>query len=127
MRLILSIAMQLVANAIGLIVANALLEDFHLNASGFLIAVGVFTLIAAIVQPMIRQAAMKNAQALLGSTALVVSLVALVVTTLITDGLSISGLTTWVLAAVVVWAAGLIATMLLPIYVFKQLREERGR
>lgn len=128
MRLILSIAMQLVANAVALLIANAVLEDFHLTASGFVVAVGIFTLISAIVSPMIRQAAMRRSSAMLGSTALIVSLVALVATSILMgDDLQIDGLSTWLLAAVIVWAGGLIATLLLPIFVFKQLREDSGR
>lgn len=123
MRLILSIVVQIIANAIALVVANLLLEDMTLNISGFLIAVGVFTLLTAIITPMLRQAALKKSPALLGSTALVTSLVALIGTNVLTDGLDITGLTTWVLAAVVVWAAALIATALLPFVIFKQLRK----
>lgn len=127
MRLVLSVALQLVANAVALIVANVLLDDMELTASGFFVAVGIFTLISAVVSPMIRQAAIKRSPAILGSSALIVSLVALVATSiLVGDDLSIDGLTTWVLAAVVVWAGGLLASFLLPFVVFKRLREERN-
>lgn len=125
MRLVLTILMQLVANAIALVLAAAILDDMTLTASGFFVAVGIFTLISIIVSPMIRQAAVKKSPALLGSTALVVSLVALIGTALVTDSLSITGLTTWVLATVAVWAGGLVATALLPFVVFKRLRDDR--
>jgi putative membrane protein len=126
-RLVLAVALQLVANAVALVVANVVLDDMHLSASGFFVAVGIFTLISAIVAPMIRQAALRRSPAILGSTALIVSLVALVATSiLVGDDLRIEGLTTWVLAAVVVWAGGLVAAFLLPFVVFKQLREERS-
>lgn len=123
-RLVLSVAMQLVANAIALVIAAYLLDDMALDLGGFLVAVGVFTLISAIVTPMIRQAALRRSPALLGSTALAVSLIALIGTALLTDGLRIRGLTTWILAAVAVWAAALVATALLPVFVFKQLRDD---
>jgi uncharacterized membrane protein YvlD (DUF360 family) len=124
-RLILTIVMTLIANAIALVLAAALLDDMTLDAQGFLVAVGIFTLISAIVQPMIRQAAVKRSPAILGSSALLVSLIALIGTAILSDGLQITGLTTWVLAAVAMWAAGLLATALLPILVFKRLRERR--
>jgi hypothetical protein len=124
-RLILTIVMTLLANAIALVLAAALLDDMTLNAQGFLVAVGIFTLISAIVHPMIRQAAVKRSPALLGSSALLVSLLALVGTAILSDGLQITGFTTWLLAAVAMWAAGLLATALLPILVFKRLRERR--
>lgn len=127
MRLVLSVALQLVANAVALIVANLLLEDMELSATGFLVSVGIFTLISAIVSPMIRQAAVRRSPAILGSTALIVSLVALVATSLLVgDDLVIDGFTTWLLAAIIVWAGGLLATFLLPFVIFKQLREERN-
>jgi uncharacterized membrane protein (DUF2068 family) len=126
MRLVLSIALQLVANAIGIIVAAAILEDMSLDAGGFFIAVGVFTLISIVVSPMIRQAAIRRSSAMLGSSALIVSLLALIGTVLLTDGMMISGVGTWVLAAVIVWLAGLVATALLPFVIFKRLREDRN-
>jgi hypothetical protein len=42
----------------------------------------------------------------------------------LTDGLRISGLTTWVLATVVVWAAALAANLLLPLVIFKRVLAE---
>lgn len=126
MRLILSVLMALVANAIALVLAAAVLDDMELDVNGFLIAVGIFTLISAVLQPMIRQAAMKRSPALLGSTALATSLFALIGTAILSDGLRITGLTTWILAAVAMWAAGLLAMALLPVLVFKRLREERS-
>lgn len=123
MRLILSILLQLVANAIALVLAAAILENMTLHIDGFFIAVGVYTLLSVIVSPMLRQAALKKSSALLGSTALIVALVALIGTTLLTDGLEISGLSTWILATVIVWAGALIATALLPFVVFKRLRD----
>jgi uncharacterized membrane protein (DUF2068 family) len=126
MRLVLSIALQLVANAIGIIVAAAILEDMSLDAGGFFIAVGVFTLISIVVSPMIRQAALRRSSAMLGSSALIVSLLALIGTVRLTDGMMISGVGTWVLAAVIVWLAGLVATALLPFVIFKRLREDRN-
>ena len=41
------------------------------------------------------------------------------------DGLEIDGLSTWVVATLIVWGASLVTTLLLPIFVFKSLREER--
>lgn len=126
MRLVLSILLQLIANAIGIVVAAAILENMSLDASGFFIGVGVFTLISIIVSPMLRQAAITRSPALLGSTALIVSLLALIGTVIVTDGMRIDGLSTWVLAAIIVWFAGLLATFLLPFVIFKRLREERN-
>lgn len=125
MRLILSILLQLVANAIALVVAAALLDQMTLHVDGFLIAVGVYTLLSIVVSPMLRQAALKKSSALLGSTALIVALIALIGTSVLTNGLQIRGLSTWILATVIVWAGALIATALLPFVIFKRLREPK--
>lgn len=125
MRLVMSVLLQLVANAIALIVAALVLKNMSLNIDGFLIAVGLFTLLTIIVSPMLRQAALKKSSVLLGSTSLITSLLALIGTAILTNGLEIRGVSTWILATVIVWAAGLVATALLPFVIFKRLREDR--
>jgi putative membrane protein len=124
-RFLISIVVHFAANAVGLLVAAALLEGMSVSGTAFVIAVAIFTLIQAVVGPMIRQAAVKNAQALLGGTALVVTFVGLLVTSLISDGLQIEGVSTWVLATVIVWVAALLATLVLPLIFVKKAVEER--
>lgn len=125
-RFLLSIVVHFAANAVGLLVAAALLEGMSVSGTAFVIAVAIFTLVQAVVGPMIRQAAVKNAQALLGGTALVVTFVGLLVTSLISDGLRIEGASTWLLATVIVWVAALLATLVLPLIFVKKAVEERG-
>jgi uncharacterized membrane protein YvlD (DUF360 family) len=124
-RLIASIVVQLIANAVGLIVANLLLDDMDLEVDGFLIAVGIFTLVEVLIQPFLAKAALTKSSALVGGTALIASLIALIVTDVISDGLSISGTATWIAAAVVVWLAALLATFLLPFLIFKETLARR--
>ena len=111
---------SLVANAVALLVADLVIDDVSIGATGFVVAVLVFTGVALLIEPLIRQMALKNAPAILGSTALVATLVSLIVTTLITDEMSISGATTWVIATVLVWAVALGARLLLPLVIFKR-------
>ncbi len=125
-RFLISIVIHFAANAVGLLVAAALLEGMSVSGTAFVIAVAIFTLVQAVVGPMIRQAAVKNAQALLGGTALVVTFVGLLVTSLISDGLRIEGVSTWLLATVIVWVAALLATLILPLIFVKKAVEERG-
>lgn len=113
-RLLISAVLYLVANAIGLLVANALLDDVSIEAAAFVIAVVIFTAVEVVIQPLITQIAMRHSRALLGSSALIATLIGLVVTTLVTDGMSIDGAVTWVLATVTVWAAALVAGLILP-------------
>ena len=123
-RLAARAAINLLANAVGLIVANLLLEDLNLNVAGFVTAVVIFTVVSVVIEPLIRQIAVTNMPAILGSSARVATLASLVLTTILTSGLEIRGLTTWILATVVVWAAALAAGLLLPLVVFKKVLAE---
>lgn len=124
-RAFFSVLVQLIANALGLILAAWILDDMTLNASGFLIALLIFTGIEIVIQPLIVQTSMRHARALSGSSALLASFVALVVTTWLSDGLQIHGTTAWLLATVIIWAAALLAGLLLPLLVFKRWMAER--
>lgn len=124
MRLIASAVIALVANAIGLIVADVLLDDVSLGAVGFVIAVLIFTGTAVLIEPLMRQIAMKNAPAILGSSALIAVLFSLIVTVIVSDSLTIRGPVTWVLATVIVWAAALAGRLLLPMVIFKKVLAE---
>ena len=50
-RLLVRIAVAVAANAIGLIVAAALLDGVHLNGGAFVVAVAIFTVVFALLQP----------------------------------------------------------------------------
>ncbi len=126
-RLVISGVIYLVANAVGLLVANAVLDDVSIEGASFLLAVVIFTVVEVVIQPLVTQIAMRHSRALLGSSALIATLIGLVVTTLVSDGLSISGALTWVLATVIVWAAALVAGLILPaIFVKDAVANNRG-
>jgi uncharacterized membrane protein YvlD (DUF360 family) len=119
-RLLIRIGLSLLGNAIGLWVASLILADMSVSGTAFLIAVVIFTVLTAILQPMITKAAMQNAPALQGSSALVTTFLALLITDLVSDGLSISGVTTWIFATVIVWFFTMIAMWLLPMFLLKE-------
>lgn len=119
-RLVATGVIALLANAIALLVGAQLLEDMSVDGVGVVLAVLIYTGVAVLAEPLIRQMALKNAPALLGSSSLVATLVSLVVTALVSDHLQISGATTWVLATVLVWAVALAGRMLLPLVLFKK-------
>jgi putative membrane protein len=127
-RLLVRTLVALLANAVGLIVAAALLDGMTLNASGFAVAVVVFTLAFALLQPFLVSQLRRGegASKLLGGVALIATLVSLIVTTLITDGLSISGIGTWIAATVIVWLAAVLAAFILPFLGLKKYLEERS-
>lgn len=119
-RMLTSAAVYLVANAIGLLVAAAVLDDVTIDGAAFVLAVVLFTVVEVVIQPLITQIAVRHSRALMGSSALVATLVGLVVTDVVSEGLSISGALTWVLATVIVWAAGLVAGLVLPALFLKR-------
>jgi len=113
-----------IASAIALVVGALVLDDMALDVDGFVIALLVFTAVGVLAEPLLRQTAFRSSPALLGSSALVATLVSLVVTVIVTDGLRISGATTWVLATVLVWIVALVARLLLPFLIFKRVLAE---
>jgi uncharacterized membrane protein YvlD (DUF360 family) len=126
-RLLVSFVIQLAANALGLLVADQVLDDVEVSGAAFLVAVLIFTVVYAIAQPFLTQLALSKATALRGATALVATLIGLIITSLVSDGLSISGALTWIEATVIVWIVSLLGTLILPlIFVKKKAEEKRG-
>jgi hypothetical protein len=119
-RMLISAAIHLAANAVGLIAAAVVLDDMSIDGAAFIIALLIFTVVEVIAQPLIRQMAIRNVEALLGSVALITTYVGLLVTDLVSDGLTIEGLWTWVLATIVVWLAVLVAALILPMIFLKR-------
>lgn len=118
-RFLVRLLIQVLAAAVGLIVAAAILEDMTISGTAFIVAVLIFVVVDALTGPFIAKSAMRNQSALLGAVALVSTLIALMVTTWVSDGLSIKGLTTWLLAGVIVWLAGIIAALIIPVLLVK--------
>jgi putative membrane protein len=124
-RILVSAVMNLAANAVGLLIAAVVLDGMSISGAAFVTAIVIYTVVQTLVGPLIMQLAVKQASALLGGTALVTAFVSLLVTSLVTDGLRIDGLTTWVGATVLVWLGGLLAAVVLPILFVKKKVEER--
>jgi len=119
-RLLTRLALALAGHAIGLWLAALLLDDMEIDGVAFVVAVLIFSVLFAVLEPLIQKQALKNVEALQGSSALITTFVALVLTSLISDGLSISGAGTWLLATVIVWLGTIIAGVLLARFVLKQ-------
>ena len=117
---------SLIADAIALIVGTLVLPDMSLSAGSFVIAVLIFAGADMLLEPLLRQFAMKNAPTLLGSTALFSAMLSLIITSLISDGLRISGAVTWVLATIIVWLVAVAARVLLPLVMFKKALAQQG-
>lgn len=120
-RLLATAVIALLSNALALIVGAQVLDDMSLSVSGFITAVLLFTGVQMLAEPFLRQLAFRNSSVLLGSSALIATLVSVVVTAAVSDGLSVTGTTTWVLAAVLIWAVALAGRLLLPLVLFKKI------
>ena len=124
-RFLVRTLIALVANAVGLIVAAIVLDDVHLNAASFVVAVVIFTAVFVLLQPFLAVNLRRMGPGMLGTVSLIATLVSLIVTDLLTDGLSISGVLTWILAALIVWLVALVATLLLPFLGLKKFLDNR--
>src|SRR6185503_3296157 len=124
-RFLIRMVIAVVANAVGLLVAAALLDGMHVNAGSFVVAVIIFTVAFALMQPFLVSQFRRGNSAALGGVALIATLVALIVTDLISDGFSIDGVGTWIAATVIVWLAALLAAFILPFLGLKKYLEER--
>ena len=121
-RTVISLAILLAANAIGLIIAAVVLDKVELDWTAFIFALIIFTIVEAIAVPGIGKVAESKAPAISSGVALIATFVALLITDILSDGLDIEGVGTWILATLIVWVCTMVATLILQ----KVFRPERG-
>ncbi len=119
-RLLLRLVVFLGSSAIGLLVAWWLVPGVTLRPLGFVTAVVVFTVAQAILSPFLLKLAGRYASAFLGGIGLVSTLAALLLASVLTHGLSIRGVGSWIAATVLAWLVTAAATLLLPMVVLKK-------
>lgn len=124
-RALISAGLALAGNAIGLVVAAAVLDKMEISGGAFILAVVIFTVVDIIIQPFLTQMAARSVAALRGATALAATLISLIVTATLSDGLDIQGLDTWFWATLIVWLASMLAGVILPLIFVKNKVEER--
>ena len=128
-RMLISAAIHLLANAVGLLVADALLDDMEIvGVTPFVIAVVIFTVTEVLIQPLLQKMALSNVPALMGGTALAATLIGLIVTSIVSgDDFEIVGATTWLLATLIVWLAAVLAALILPLILVKKAVDDTDR
>jgi len=124
-RFLVRTGIMLVANAVGIAVAAKVLDGMKIDATSLIEATVIYTIVFALLTPFFANQLRRHQSAALGGVALIASLAALIVTDVISDGMSISGVGTWVAAAVIVWAASLLAAFILPYLGLKKYMEKR--
>jgi len=125
-RFLLRAVVFLGSSAIGLLVAAWLVPGMSVSASGFIAAVVLFSLAQAILSPFILKMASRYASAFLGGIGLVSTLVALILASVLTHGLTIRGVGSWVAATVLVWLVTALATLLLPVLVVRKKLDSKS-
>ncbi|PEG60233.1 hypothetical protein CQY21_13160 [Mycolicibacterium boenickei] len=113
-------AIFLGSSALGLLVAAWLIPGVSVSAWGFITAVVIFSVAQAILSPFFLKMASRYASAFLGGIGLISTLVALILASVLTRGLSISGIGSWIAATVVVWLVTAVATVVLPALFLKK-------
>ena len=126
MRLAISTASTIIANAAGLLLATALLPGFRIDALSFVVVLLVFTGVMVLTAPLVTKIAVTSVPQIRGSISLVSAFIGLKVTEWLMAGFDIGGLSNWLAATLLVWLGSLVAEILLPIYVFKSLRSNSG-
>jgi Mycobacterial 4 TMS phage holin, superfamily IV len=113
-RLLLRVAVFLSSAAIGLVVAAFVVKNMHVSVWAFISTVVIFALAQALLTPLIGKLATRYASAFVGGIGLVSTLLALVLASVLTHGLRITGgVVSWVAATVVVWLVTALATVVL--------------
>jgi hypothetical protein len=127
-RFLVRAAIFLVSTAIGLLVAKLVLDDMSIDATAFLVVVVIVAVLQAVLAPFIAKTSSRSAPALLGAAGLISTFIALVVANVAVDGLTITGVSTWIFATLIVWLVTMIAAFLLPlILVMFGLEQARDR
>ena len=115
MRQILPRAVVLLGSwAIGLLVAAWVVPHVSVSVSGFIVAVALFSVAQALLSLLILKLPHGYASLLLGGTGLALTLVALVLASVLTHGLTIRGIASWVAATIVVWLVTTVGAISLP-------------
>ena len=105
-RLALSAAAYLIANAVGLLLAVLLLQGFQIDALSFVVVVVAFSVIQAVLGPLITKISLKHLPQLMGGVALVTVSIGLLITDLLLPGMSIGGVANWLGATLLVVTRG---------------------
>ena len=99
---------------IGLVVAAWIVPGVSLSPPGFIVGVLAFAVMQAILSLTILKLPREYATLLLGGTGLALTIVALILASISTHGLTIDGLQSWLATTVVVWLVTTIGAVTLP-------------
>lgn len=107
-RLGIRILLSLAASAIGLIVCALLLDEFEISVEAFPFAVILFGIANAIVEPIVAFALLRWLHAAIGLIALLANALTLWLTDVISTGIDVRGVGTFVLATLIIWVVNVV-------------------
>jgi hypothetical protein len=119
-RLLVSAVVWLGSATIGLLAAKWLLDGMTIDVGSFVAVVLIFAVLQAVLTPFLVKVTHRNAPALLSGVGLISTFLALLITTVVSSGMSITGLDTWLFATLIVWVVTMLATFLLPMLFVKK-------
>jgi hypothetical protein len=113
-QILLRFVTRLVAWGIGLLLADWAVPAVSVSVSGFVVAVVLFSVVQTTLSVFILKLPHGFAALLLGGVGLAMTLVAMIVAAVLTQGLTIRGVASWLAATLVVWLSTTIGAILLP-------------
>ncbi|WP_375692096.1 hypothetical protein [Pseudooceanicola sp. LIPI14-2-Ac024] len=117
----------LLSNAAGLFVAVLILPGFSIDWLSFILVVAIFSGAQTLLDPLITKMALTTIPQLRGGVALITIGICLLLVDLVMQSMNMGGVANWLAATLLVWLGSMIAAILLPLYVFKELVVEPRR
>src|SRR5262245_26390291 len=116
---------MLCVNAVALIIASIFVGGVGINVTGFLIALVIFTVCVAVLTPLFTRRLDRRTALAGAAVALLATLVSLIITDIVSNGLDITGGGAWLWATVILWGSAVLATFLLPYFGLRRYFEKR--
>ena len=125
-RFLLNLVVYFLAALVGLIAADIILPGFSVSGwTSYIVVALIFGVIQGILSPLVGNVVKKNASAFQGGVGIISVLITLVITATLSSDLTVDGLTTWILAAIIIWLFAAIAAFILPFFIVKRVVDER--
>ena len=125
-RFLIRLVIWFLAAFIGIIAADVILSGFSVSGwTSYVVVAAIYAVIQSLIAPLMNQYTERNAKMFMGGVGIFSTLIALIVTNLISGALTINGIGTWIAAAIIVWLFGALAAWLLPFFIVKKAVQER--
>jgi uncharacterized membrane protein YvlD (DUF360 family) len=126
-RLLIRTLIALVTSAVAFVVADIVLDGFNVSyPEGLIIPVVIFTIATVLLSPVVESMVKEYASWASILLGLIITLLSLIITALLTDSLSIQGLSSWVIGTVIVWLASIVTTFVMGLLFRSSLQERRS-